>query len=360
MIIRSVELQNYRNYEGLQLTLSSGVNILYGDNAQGKTNALESLFFCATGKSHRSSKDKELIRFGEEEAHIKMILEKQEIPHRIDMHLRKTGHKGIAIDGMPIRRAVDLLGVAHMIFFSPEDLSIVKDAPQERRSFIDMELCQLDRIYTHNLINYNKIILQKNKLLKQIEEEPDLRDTLDIWNAQLLQYAIPIIRRRREFIRELEAVMKEVHISLTSGTEMIRAEYEPNRDEEGLKEALERDGIREQKAKTSLFGPHRDDIGFYINDVDVRTYGSQGQQRTTALSLKLSEIEMVKRTVKDTPVLLLDDVLSELDSSRQEKLLQSIAGIQTVMTCTGLDDFVEKNCNIDRVFHIQKGTLIQA
>lgn len=189
MIIRSLELENYRNYESLHLNFDDHINVFYGDNAQGKTNALEAMFLCATTKSHRGSKDREMIRFGAEESHIKLIVEKQGVPCRIDMHLKKNRSKGVAVNGIPIHKVTELFGILNVIFFSPEDLGIIKNSPAERRRFIDLELCQLDKVYTHNLINYNKVVSQRNKLLKEIDYRKDLLDTLEIWDMQMVRYA---------------------------------------------------------------------------------------------------------------------------------------------------------------------------
>ncbi len=358
MKILSLELQNYRNYRELHLELSPGINLLYGDNAQGKTNALEAICLCATSKSHRGTKDRELIRFGEEEAHIKVMVEKRGVPCRVDVHLKKNRAKGIAVNGLPLRRTAELFGILHVVFFSPEDLSIIKDSPAERRRFLDMELCQLDRIYAHNLISYNKVITQRNKLLKDLDDHPDLRDTLDIWDEQLASYGIPLIQSRKNFIRDLDQLVKEIHLSLSGGKEEAELSYAPNVEAEELRRVLARERARDLKVRTSLTGPHRDDMIFIVNGVDVRRFGSQGQQRTAALSLKLAEIEIVKKVIKDTPILLLDDVLSELDGSRQKQLLQRISHIQTVITCTGLDDFVQHCFQIDKVFHIEDGRVI--
>ena len=356
MIIKSLELKNYRNLEDVQMDFSEGINLLYGDNAQGKTNILESIYLCGTSKSHRGSKDREIIRFEDEESHIKMILSKREIPYRIDMHLKKNRTKGVAVNGMPIRRITELFGILNVIFFSPEDLNIIKSSPSERRRFIDLELCQLDKIYTYNLINYNKIVNQRNKILKKTDG--DWVDLLDTWDQQMVQYGTYLISRRQQFIVELNEIICHIHARLTNEKEKIRLVYTPNIEESYFERVLKKERARDLKAKVSLTGPHRDDLKFMINEIDVRTFGSQGQQRTAALSLKLSEIELVKNKVKDLPVLLLDDVLSELDSGRQTRLLQSITGIQTMVTCTGLDDFVQHCFHIDKTFHIEDGSVI--
>lgn len=358
MFIKTLELKCYRNYEGLQIAFDQGTNILYGNNAQGKTNVLESIYICSVTKSHRGSKDKEIIEFGEEESHIKCVVEKKGLENRIDMHLKKNKAKGIAINGIPLKKSSELFGSINVVFFSPEDLHIIKNGPAERRRFVDMELCQLDKVYTSDLIHYNKVLTQKNQLLKDMIFHPEWKDTLSIWNEQLINYGNSVIRRRRSFIKKLNDILIEIHGKLTGGCEKIRMEYDPNTTEERFAQELVFHEEREQKQKISLTGPHRDDIKFYVNDIDVRRFGSQGQQRTAALSLKLAEIELVKEIIKDTPILLLDDVLSELDRERQNHLLNSIQNIQTLITCTGLDDFVNNRFRIDKIFRVSEGTVV--
>jgi len=358
MIIRSLELQNFRNYENTHIDFSEGVNIFYGDNAQGKTNILEAVYLGATARSHRAGKDKEMIRFGEEEAHIKYFVEKHGITDRVDMHLKKSRSKGIALNGTPLRRASDLFGIANVVFFSPEDLNIIKEGPSERRKFIDMELCQLDKVYMSNLTNYNKVVMQRNKLLKELEFHEDYLDTLQIWDMQMVKYGCEVIRRRQQFVKQLEEMMKRIHSSITGGKEEITVSYEPSVRAEDFERELERGRIRDLKARVSLTGPHRDDLAFLLGNIDIRTFGSQGQQRTAALSLKLSEIEIVKERIGDQPVLLLDDVLSELDSSRQEKLLDSIQHVQTFLTCTGVDEFVKNRFPVNKIFRVTQGSVV--
>ena len=340
MIIKSIELKNFRNYEELNLNLDGGTNILYGDNAQGKTNILESIYVSGTTKSHKGSRDKEMIRFGENEAHIRTMVEKNQMSYQIDMHLKKNRSKGIAINGVPIRKASELFGVLNMVFFSPEDLNIIKNGPSERRRFLDSEICQLDKIYLSDLTKYNKVLNQRNKLLKDMVFHPDLENTLSVWDMQLISYGRRIISRRRRFVEELNEIVRGIHESISGGREQLTLTYEPDIEEAFFEDELNRAKEKDRKYCSTSVGPHRDDISFFIGDIDIRKFGSQGQQRTSALSLKLSEIELVKRCIHDTPVLLLDDVLSELDSNRQNYLLNSIHDIQTVITCTGLDEFV--------------------
>ena len=357
MIIKSIELADYRNYDSLTMQFDKGTNILYGDNAQGKTNILEAIFVSATTKSHRGSKDREIINFDKEEAHIRTYLEREGVETRVDMHLRKSKSKGIAIDGQKIKKAADLLGLCNVVFFSPEDLGIIKNGPSERRRFVDMELCQLDSFYLYNLNHYNKIINQRNKLLKDMYMNVDLKETLGIWDMQLVSFGSKIIERRRLFVDQLNEIIYEIHKKLSGGKEELLIKYEPDVEIEEFENKLRFSQDRDIKSKMTSVGPHRDDFSFLVGDVDIRKYGSQGQQRTAALSLKLSEIELVKRIAKDTPVLLLDDVLSELDSNRQNYLLNNIGEIQTIITCTGLEEFVNNRFEINKVFQVSEGSV---
>lgn len=355
MKIEFIKLENFRNYQELQLSLDGGTNLFYGDNAQGKTNILESVYLCGTTKSHRGSKDREMILFGQDEAHIRMNLSKNGILYRIDMHLKKNKAKGIAINGIPIHKASELLGLGNFVFFSPEDLNIIKNGPSERRRFLDMELCQLNRVYLYNLMNYNKILMQRNKLLKDIWMHPEYEDTLEIWDMQMIQYGSQVIRARKEFTDQLNEIIFDIHKKLSGGREELLVVYENNVSEQEFEDSIRKNREKDIRLKISHTGPHRDDLSFMIRDVDIRRFGSQGQQRTTALSLKLAEIELVKKKSRDLPVLLLDDVLSELDGNRQHYLLDSISGVQTLITCTGIDDFVENNFQIDRLFYVEDG-----
>lgn len=357
MLIDSIELQNYRNYQQLHMDFSHGTNILYGDNAQGKTNILEAIYVCATTKSHRGSKDKEIIQFDQEESHIKLNVRKRDVPFRIDMHLKKNRAKGVAVNGVPIKKASELFGIVNVVFFSPEDLNLIKNGPSERRRFLDMELCQLNKLYVHSLVQYNKIVTQRNRLLKDMMFRPDYEETLDIWDMQLVRYGKEVIRCRYAFLQQMDEITGSIHRQLSGDKESLRIAYEPNVTAGMLEAALKKSRASDLKQKTTLTGPHRDDVSFAVNGVDIRRFGSQGQQRTAALSLKLAEIELVKKTVDDYPILLLDDVLSELDHSRQNHLLSEIKQIQTMITCTGLEDFVNKRFQMDQVFKVVSGAV---
>ena len=376
MIIESLELKNYRNYRELSLSFDPGTNLLYGDNAQGKTNILEALYYCASAKSHRGSKDKEIIRFGEEEAHVKLLLRKRDVPYRIDMHLKMNSAKGIAVNGLPIRRASELFGILNAVLFSPEDLNIIKNGPADRRRFMDLELCQLDRSYVHALVSYNRALVQRNRLLKDISFQPELRETLDLWDAQLVNYGSQLIRARREFLTRLNPVIGPIHSGLTGGKEEISVIYDSNTDEQEFESSLARARESDLRQKITSVGPHRDDIGFFVKrtdaedqsaavpvdrrGMDLRRFGSQGQQRTAALSLKLSEIGLMEQATGESPVLLLDDVLSELDTDRQKQLLKTISRIQTIITSTGMENLLGKDFRIDRTFEVRNGAVHEA
>ena len=355
MRIKSLKLKNFRNYDLLSLEFDHATNIFYGDNAQGKTNILEAIYLSGTTKSHRGTKDRDMIQFGHDESHIETVIEKNNVEFKIDMHLKKNSPKGIAINKMPIRKASELFGVIHLVFFSPEDLNIIKNGPAERRRFVDLELAQLDKLYLSDLANYNRIINQRNRLLKDIYNREDLISTLEIWDMQLAHYGKKVIERREKFIGEINEIIKNVHGKLTDGKEHLVLSYEKSNGEIELMDAILKNRERDIRMKSTSIGPHRDDICFRVGDLDIRKFGSQGQQRTAALSLKLSEIELVKMLIKDTPVLLLDDVLSELDKNRQHSLLDTIKNIQTIITCTGVDDFVNQRFAVNKVFYVNSG-----
>ncbi|MBO7634860.1 MAG: DNA replication and repair protein RecF, partial [Lachnospiraceae bacterium] len=227
MIIKKLELNNFRNYESLEVELDSGINIFYGDNAQGKTNILEALYMGCTTKSHKATRDSEVIRFGEKEAHLRMYVEKAGIERKIDMHLKKNGPKGVALDGIPLAKAAEIYGMMNIISFSPDDLSIIKNGPAERRSFIDMALSQLDKMYLYSLSSYKKSLNQRNILLKQIKSNDELENTLSVWDEQLAKYGEYIINRRSDYIKEIGEIAADIHGRLSGGKEKLKLKYLP-------------------------------------------------------------------------------------------------------------------------------------
>lgn len=274
------------------------------------------------------------------------------------MHLRMNKPKGVAIDGLPIKKSAEIYGLINIISFSPEDLGIVKNGPAVRRKFMDMELCQINNIYLAELSNYNKVLFQRNNLLKQLVRKPELSDTLDLWDEQLINYGKSIIETRRRFVKELGSIISGIHFDISGEREKLTIKYEPDTAEGEFEDKLFISREKDIATGNTNAGPHRDDLRFFINGEDVRKFGSQGQQRTAALSLKLAEIEFVKAKIDDRPILLLDDVLSELDRNRQTRLLGNITGIQTIITCTGLEEFIQNRVAFDTTYKIQNGHII--
>ena len=357
MRIEHLSIKNFRNYVQAELDFKEGVNLIFGDNAQGKTNLLEAIYMAATTRSFRGGKDREMIRWEQQSGHIAVTIRKDGISHKIDMHLETGKRKAAAIDGLPIRKSGELLGLLHTVAFSPDDLDMIKEGPDRRRRFLDMELCQLDKLYLSRLSEYNKALAQRNALLKQLGTDKELISTLDIWDRELSKAAEYVIRERTRFVEELAPILGEKHAVLTKGKETLSISYEPNISAEEMFDRLKKTRERDCFLKTTGTGPHRDDIQFRIGNMDVRTYGSQGQQRTVVLALKLSEIELVKKKIQDLPILLLDDVLSELDRNRQLQLLGEMKDVQTIVTCTGMEELIRERNGQNRIFLVKEGNV---
>ena len=357
MYMNHLLLADFRNIATAEIKLNEGINILYGDNAQGKTNILEAVYICATGRSHRTKIDAQLIQFGKKEAHIKAFVVRDRRTDRIDVHLKKDEKKGIAVNGIPIRKSGDLFGTLHTVMFSPEDLQLIKNAPSERRRFIDMELCQLSNVYYYDLQQYYKVLKQRNNLLKRIQKNMKLRETLFAWDAQMCQYGMRVIDSRKSFISRLNTIASAIHNGITEGKEELLIEYKPNVLKDDFSEKLSSSTEKDILYGSTTVGPHKDDIIFYVNNNDVKIFGSQGQQRTAALSAKMAEIEIIKSETGQSPVLLLDDVLSELDERRQYFLLDGIRNTQTIITCTGIEDSIKKYTEKANIFYIKNGEI---
>jgi len=336
------------------VTFNPGINILYGENANGKTNLIEAIYMTATSKSHRLSKDNEIVRLGQEEGHIHLDFLKEGVDETIDIHLKTKGKKAIAINKMTIKKLSELFGMLHVIMFSPEDLGLIKNGPKDRRRFIDIELSQLNPLYMYYLSNYHKVLKQRNKLLKDGHDRKEVMALIEVFDLQLVEHGSRIVEMRKDFITSLNPMYHEKHWQISGGKEDVELVYEMNVGidvyYDKLKSRLERDFAM----KTTSVGPHRDDLKFVMNGIDLRKFGSQGQQRTAALSLKLSEIDLVMKQIDDTPILLLDDVLSELDHKRQKYLLAHLEDIQTFITCTGVEDFVTSQMNKYQLYEVSK------
>lgn len=362
MIVRKVMLRNFRTYEQLDLDLSGGVNVLMGDNAQGKTNFLEAIGYCSTGRSHRTSIDKECIRLGSTEALIRIEYEDETIQRAgeeaIEIHLRKNGKKLVVLNRTPLQKINDLFGCFHTVLFSPEDLSLIKEGPARRRKYMDMEICQVDRMYLYYLQQFHMVLRQRNQLLKDMDPHHPNQDLIEVYNLQFAELAEKLIQRRELFIEKLNRIAPSIHHMISDGTEETSYFYEKSceADAEQIMDVLEKSFENDLRHGTTMKGPHHDDIGILLNGLDVRTYGSQGQIRTTALSMKLAEVEMMEQETGRKPVLLLDDVMSELDEKRQRLMVESIEKHQTIITCTGVEDSIRK-MEKAKVFYVRKGTV---
>lgn len=374
MYVKKLSLRDYRNYTFIDLEFTGGVNIIVGPNAQGKTNLLESIYLLATGTSHRASRDGELVRWSADSFQIDAEVFSHGGIHEIG--IRFSGNKkSISVDGVQLPRVSDLLGVLNVVLFSPDDLQLVKGAPAFRRRFINICLCRVSPSYRENLLEYERILLQRNNLLRSDAwgsgrfERRSLEENLSVWDEQLVRAGTEIVVRRRMALEKLASFAGQIHSAITSGGETLEIRYEPSFPLQGsskeevagvfmrhLKGARE----MEMKRRTTMVGPHRDDFKVSINLADARTYGSQGQQRTSVLSLKLAELDYLKDETGEYPVLLLDDVLSELDRSRRNYLLNFIHGdLQTFITTTDLDGLEDGRKGGWSIFKFEDGALIR-
>lgn len=386
MYIKEIQLENFRNYETLTAEFDPLVNVFYGQNAQGKTNLLESIYIASMGKSFRTNKDRDMIRFGEEFFRIKVTGAAGKSPRplqipagrdqnpfpdaqdpdiqetTVEIAVNKEGKKGIKVNGRKANKLADIFDNLYMVIFSPEDLKIVKDEPEKRRKFIDRELSQIKPSYYAALDNYKRVLAQRNMYLKRFEIEDAV---LDVWDRQLSEHGAKILSMRSTFVKKLDAISREIHSGITAGKENLRVFYEPNIPIRESMEAIRKEFYQELKNsrekdlknKTTSRGPHKDDIKLQAGDMDIRKFGSQGQQRTAALSLKLSEIKLIREETDEYPILLLDDVLSELDNTRQQYLISSLENVQIFITTTELSKDVEEALKHIKYFHISKGTI---
>ncbi|MHC6178272.1 DNA replication/repair protein RecF [Clostridium sp. JNZ X4-2] len=361
MYIKYLKLRNFRNYKNLDIEFSKGVNIFTGDNAQGKTNLLESIYYCSIGKSPRTNKDKELINWEGKETYIEAYIEKKSLDKNIEIKIFKEGKKGININSIKVNKLSQLMGVFNVVMFSPEDLKIVKESPVFRRKFLDIELCKFSKKYYFNLVQYNKTLNERNTLLKKWRNYND--DILQVYDRQLSKYGGIIIDMRNKYIKRLSEKGKVIHNDITSGAEDIEFKYitpleNLNKTEDNLFKILKINRKNDIDRGTTLYGPHRDDFVTTINGINVRNFGSQGQQKTSVLTIKFASLEIIKEIIGEYPVLLLDDVLSELDANRQRYILGSINKIQTFITCTGIDDIKKDSKDKACLFVVKNGKVI--
>ncbi|NPC94896.1 DNA replication/repair protein RecF [Bacillus sp. WMMC1349] len=369
MYIQNLTLSSYRNYECLDLQFEDKVNIIIGENAQGKTNLMEAIYVLAMAKSHRTSNDKELIRWDADYAKIEGRIMKKNGSVPIQLVISKKGKKA-KLNHIEQQKLSQYVGAVNTIMFAPEDLNLVKGSPQVRRRFLDMEIGQVSPVYLHDLSLYQKILSQRNHFLKQLQTRKQTDHTmLDVLTEQLIEFAAKVVMKRLQFVDQLEKWAKPIHSGISRGIENLTLKYhtslhvsetpELSKIINSYQESFSKLRDKEIDRGVSLAGPHRDDVAFYVNGRDVQTYGSQGQQRTTALSLKLAEIDLIQEEIGEYPILLLDDVLSELDDYRQSHLLHTIQGrVQTFVTTTSIDGIDHKTLNEAGIFRVENGTLL--
>ncbi|MBN2981189.1 MULTISPECIES: DNA replication/repair protein RecF [Cohnella] len=371
MQLNRLTLQGYRNYERLSLNTSAGVNILVGPNAQGKTNLLEAIHVLALTKSHRTSKDKELIGWNQPFARIRAELTRKYGDISMELQLSPQG-KRAKVNELEQRKLSGFVGTINVVLFAPEDLDIVKGAPGVRRRFMDMEIGQVHPGYLYDLQQYQKIMQQRNNYLKSTDLARASQAMLDVWNEQLAASGVKMMQKRKTFIHKLQGWAEKIHRGITGGGELLTVEYRPSfggsedgasQDEAYLFEQfmlkLTQGKEQEFRRGMTLAGPHRDDLAFFINGKDVQSFGSQGQQRTAALSLKLAELELMREEIGEYPLLLLDDVLSELDQQRQTHLIETFQSrVQTFITTTGLESVNMNRLHDAAVYEVRNGEIV--
>ncbi|MFA9458365.1 DNA replication/repair protein RecF [Halalkalibacter sp. AB-rgal2] len=369
MEITSLTIRQYRNYQRVELNFDPSITIFIGENAQGKTNVLEAIYVLALAKSHRTSKDKELIAWDEEFARIEGHFKKRNGPMSLEIILSNKGKKG-KINGLEQKKLSEYIGAANVVMFAPEDLNLVKGSPQVRRKFLDMELGQISQVYLHHLALYHKVLVQRNHLLKSLQAQAGSKEMLEVLTEQLIVLAAEVTYRRFAFVKQLQEWAESIHHDISRGKEQLEIRYLPssnvldNMDLSKLKEEFHAT-YKEKKEQeirrgVTLFGPHRDDLGFFVNGRNIQTFGSQGQQRTTALAIKLAEIELIYSEIGEYPILLLDDVLSELDDYRQSHLLQTIRKrVQTFVTTTNIDGIDDAILSDSVVYDVVEGMINQ-
>lgn len=370
MHIEQLKLTNYRNYEELDITFNDKINVIIGENAQGKTNLMEAIYVLSFTRSHRTLKEKELIRWESDYATIEGRITKRNQSIPLQISISSKGKKA-KINHLEQHRLSDYIGAVNVVMFAPEDLTIVKGAPQIRRRFMDMELGQIHPTYIYHLSQYQKVLKQRNHLLKQLQRQTEPDETmLDVLTDQLIEHASFLLERRFVYLDLLRKWAKPIHEGISRGIESLEIQYSPtikvSEDaNQGKITTIYQESFLDARRKeiergTTLIGPHRDDVLFFVNGKDVQVYGSQGQQRTTALSIKLAEIELIYQEVGEYPILLLDDVLSELDDYRQSHLLNTIQGkVQTFVSTTSIDGIHHETLKNAELFHIHQGAVMK-
>lgn len=355
MYIEQLKLKNFRNYEEQEITLNPHINIFYGDNAQGKTNILEAVFLGGFGKSFRTSKEKEMIELQKDFLEVGIWYQKSDRDGKIKIQI--ASKKQIEVNGVKIKKLSELMGNLNLVIFTPDDIQILKNGPAERRRFLDMMIGQLRPNYVHNLNNYLKTLEQRNQYLRQIQEEHKPEEMLEIWDEKLAEYAQIISSYRKEFIEKIKEQVAQIHPKITENHEELTLNYLAECDQkekyiELLKQRRKLDIIKGFTTK----GVHRDDFQVFINDKEIGIYGSQGQNRTAILTLKIAELYVIEQEVGEFPILLLDDFMSELDEKRRKSFLQYIQETQVIITCTDKMELEKLELGKDyQLFQVKKG-----
>jgi len=360
MYIESVKLNNFRNYTDCEVKLKPHLNVFKGNNAQGKTNFLESIYFSSIGKSPKTTREKDLILWGKDSAKIFINLKKQYFNQTIETFINQKTNKSVKINGLSIRKIGDLIGEMPVVYFSPEEIGLIKDGPADRRRFMDIDISQLNRNYFYLLCRYEKVLAERNKLLKQTKNIESLYDTIDLWDVQLADIASKIIFYRLDFIEKIKEPAKVVHSNITSQKEELNVKYQgiQIKNIQEIKEkllSLYKNSLKKDfEFGYTTIGPHRDDIEITINNIDIRSFGSQGQQRLATLSLKIAELALFEKQTGEKPILLLDDVLSELDNKRCQNLLKEISEYQTILTTTKFSKKIDED---SAIFVVKNATI---
>jgi len=367
--IKTLQADAFRNLCVPQAEFLPGINILYGDNAQGKTNLLEAVYFCALGRPLRGEHCRELVPIGTHMARVRAEFGSgnQEygikgLGFTVDACIQQQGSKfvkSISVDRVPVGNTRELFGKVPVVSFSPEDLRLIKAGPAERRRFMDIEICQLSPVYYKDLRVYYRALRQRNHLLKGLQKDKGQLDSLSVWDEQLAQYGLRVMKTRSAFVEKISALARTAHAEITQGKEELNLEYRPDIASDIYGAVLDKYRQRDIALGSTSAGVHRDDIVFTVKGMSARSFGSQGQQRTAALSVKLAEIELIKARTGKPPILLLDDVFSELDGHRQRFLLRQIKNVQTLLTCTGLEDVLAKVKGEHRIIRIKNGEIIR-
>ncbi len=353
MYLKRIKLVNFRNYQQQEIELSPNMNLFFGENAQGKTNILEAVFLCAIGKSFRAKKEKELINLEKKQAFVEIEYEKSDRSGKIKIIL--DDKKNIFLNDIKQSKLSDILGKINMVMFSPDDIEILKSSPAKRRRFLNIMISQLRPHYVHSLNMYQKTLEQRNNYLRQIVKENKPEEMLEIWDESLANYAKEIYEYRNEFVGKIKEKISNIHSQITDRQEELKLKYISDcENKETYKEELIKSRKADIERGYTSKGIHRDDIYFFINKKQVNIYGSQGQNRTVILSLKLAELEIIKEETEEYPILLLDDFMSELDGKRRENFLKNIENTQILITCTEEFTICEKMC---KTFQVKNGNV---